>query len=234
MARDQLSGKAVLITGANGGLGNAVTKACLEAGARVAGVSLKISDSEFPSERFSAISSNIEHGEEARRVVDAAASKTGRVDALIHLVGGFAGGQTVAETDDATFEKMLDMNFRSAFYMIRAVLPRMREQGSGRIIAIGSKAAVEPAPHVAAYGASKAALVSLIRSVARENKDHGITANIVLPGTMDTPGNRAAMPKSDFSKWVQPSQVAGLLVHLVSEEASQINGAAIPVYGWEA
>lgn len=234
MPSDALRSKSVVITGANGGLGNAVTKAFLETGARVIGVSLKISDSEFPNERFSAIPSNLASGDEAQRVVDAAAAKTGRIDALVHLVGGFAGGQTVAETVDATFEKMIDMNLRSAFYAIRAVLPRMRVQGSGRIIAIGSKAAVEPAPHAAAYAASKAALISLIRSVARENKDRGITANIVLPGTMDTPGNRTAMPKADFSKWVQPAQVASLLVHLVSDEASQISGAAIPVYGAEA
>jgi NAD(P)-dependent dehydrogenase (short-subunit alcohol dehydrogenase family) len=110
----------------------------------------------------------------------------------------------------------------------------MRLQGSGRILAIGSKAAVEPAPMAGLYAASKAALVSLVRTVARENSDRKITANVVLPGTMDTPANRKSDPKADPSKWVQPIQVAQLLVHLMSDSSSQINGAVIPVYGGEA
>ncbi len=126
---------------------------------------------------------------------------------------------------------MLDMNFRAAFYTVRAVLPGMRAQGGGRIVAIGSRAAVEPSPALSAYAASKAALVSLIRTVAAENKDAGITANVVLPGTMDTPANRAGMPAADPSKWVQPAHVASLLLYLASDQAAQISGAVIPIYG---
>jgi NAD(P)-dependent dehydrogenase (short-subunit alcohol dehydrogenase family) len=110
----------------------------------------------------------------------------------------------------------------------------MQRQGRGRIAAIGSLAAVEPAPRAGVYAASKAALVSLVRTVARENRDAGIAANIVLPGTMDTPANRAAMPDADPSKWVRPEQIASLLVHLVLGDASQLSGAVIPVAGAEA
>ena len=99
---------------------------------------------------------------------------------------------------------MLDMNLNSTFHMLRAVLPQMRQRRSGRIIAIGSRAAESPGAEVGAYSASKAALVSLIRTVALENKDLGITANVILPGTMDTPANRKAMPGADTSQWVQP------------------------------
>jgi NAD(P)-dependent dehydrogenase (short-subunit alcohol dehydrogenase family) len=155
----------------------------------------------------------------------------GRIDALVHVMGGFAGGQSVAETADATFEKMLDLNYRAAFYMARAVLPQMRQQGSGRILAVASRQGLEPAAMVGAYSASKAALVSLIKTIALENKDRGISANTVLPGTMDTPGNRGGDPNVDTSQWVSPSQVAALLVHLASDAAQQITGAAIPVYG---
>jgi NAD(P)-dependent dehydrogenase (short-subunit alcohol dehydrogenase family) len=146
-------------------------------------------------------------------------------------MGGFAGGESVADTDDATFEKMLDVNYRAAFFMARAVLPQMRQQGSGRILAVSSRQGVEPAAMVGAYSASKAALVSLIRTIALENKDRGIAANTVLPGTMDTPANRAGAPNADMTQWVQPSQVAALLVHLASDAGEQITGAAIPVYG---
>lgn len=230
----ELRDKVILITGANGGLGTFVTNSFLEAGGQVIGVSRSISDADFPRDGFSAITGEISNGEDARRVVDAAIARAGRIDGLIHLMGGFAGGRPVADTDETTLDRMFGLNFRSAFYMIRAVLPHMRERGTGRIIAIGSKAAVEPAPMAGAYAASKAALVSLVRTVARENSDRGISANILLPGTMDTPANRAADPTADFSKWVQPCQVAQLLANLMSDQASQINGAVIPVYGSEA
>ena len=121
-----------------------------------------------------------------------------KIDVLVHVMGGFAGGASVAETDDATWQKMMDLNVNAAFYVLRAVVPVMREAGYGRIIAIGSRQAVQPAAGVGAYSASKAALVSLVQTVAIENKDKNIRANVILPGTMDTPANRAAMPKAKF------------------------------------
>jgi NAD(P)-dependent dehydrogenase (short-subunit alcohol dehydrogenase family) len=206
----ELQEKVVLITGAKGGLGSFVTSAFLEAGARVIGVSRSIADSDFPHERFSALAIEISGGDSAAKMIDAAVGTSGRIDALVHLVGGFAGGEPIAETSDDVTDRMFDTNFRSAFHLIRAALPYMRKQAGGRIIAIGSKAAVEPAPMA------------------------GITANVVLPGTMDTPANRASDPTADFSKWVNPSQVASLLVHLASDRASHINGAVIPIFGPEA
>jgi NAD(P)-dependent dehydrogenase (short-subunit alcohol dehydrogenase family) len=126
---------------------------------------------------------------------------------------------------------MFDMNVNSAFYMLRAVLPHMRKAGSGRIIAIGSRAAEDPGPKVGAYSASKAALVSLIRTVALENKDASITANVILPGTIDTPANRKDMPGADTSTWVQPASIASLIVWLAGDAGEDVTGASIPVYG---
>jgi NAD(P)-dependent dehydrogenase (short-subunit alcohol dehydrogenase family) len=126
---------------------------------------------------------------------------------------------------------MLDLNLNSAFYVLRAVIPHMRRTGSGRIVAIGSRAAEDPGPGVGAYSASKAALVSLIQTVARENQDLAITANVILPGTMDTPANRQAMPGADTSKWVQPASIASLIVWLAGDAGKDVNGAVIPVYG---
>lgn len=229
----KLDGKVVLITGAKGGLGTFVTNAFLDAGANVAGVSRSIADSDFSNPAFGAIPAELSSGEAARRMVETVADRFGRIDAVVHLMGAFAGGKSVVETDDATFDKMIDLNLRSAFQVVRAVLPRMRAQGSGRILAIGSKAAVEPQAMSGVYAASKAALVSFIRTVATENRDRCISANVVLPGTMDTPTNRTAIPGADFSKWVQPQQVAAMLLHLASDEGAQVNGAAIPIYGGE-
>lgn len=226
-----LDNKVVLITGAKGGLGTTVTQAFLEAGARVVGVSRSIAAADFPHPGFTAMPAELGSGDAARRVADEVVRQFRRIDVLVHLVGGFAGGASIAETDDATLDRMFELNVKSAFHMMLAVVPYMRQAGAGRILAIGSRAAVEPSPMAAAYSATKAALVSLIRSLAAENADKAISANVILPGTMDIPANRSAMPGADVSKWVQPAQVASLLLYLASDAASQVNGAAIPVCG---
>ena len=223
--------KIALVTGADGGLGLHVTKALLDAGFLVAGLAPKIKQSDFDSPRFTALPATLDTLEAAKRSADAVITKFGQIDVLAHLVGGFAGGTSVAETDDTTFRRMFEMNVDSAFHIVRAVVPHMRNAGAGRIIAIGSRAAESPGAGVGAYSASKAALVSLIRTVALENKDSGITANVVLPGTIDTPANRKAMPGADTSQWVQPSAIASLILWLASDGGKDVTGAAIPVYG---
>jgi NAD(P)-dependent dehydrogenase (short-subunit alcohol dehydrogenase family) len=229
-----LEGKIVIVTGAKGGLGTFVTESFLSAGATVVGVSRSIQAADFDYPGFVAFPAELSSGEGARKLAADVVTRFGRIDALVHVMGGFAGGKSVAETDDATFEKMLDLNYRAAFYITREVLPQMRQQGGGRILAVASRQAIEPAAMVGAYSGSKAALVSLIRTIALENKDRCISANTVLPGTMDTPANRAGDPNADGSQWVQPSQVAAILLHLASDAGAQITGAAIPVYGRQA
>lgn len=226
-----MKGRVVLVTGASGGLGSVVTQAFLDVGATAIGTSRKIQQSDFASPNFTAIPGEISTQAAAKAIVDTIITRFGRLDVLAHTVGGFAGGETVANTDDGTFERMFDLNVNSFFHISRASIPSLRSSGTGRIVAIGSRAAVEPGAGVGAYGASKAAMVSLVRTVAAENRDAGVTANVILPGTMDTPANRIAMPGTDFSKWVQPSNVASLAVWLASDAARDVNGAAIPVYG---
>src|SRR6266699_1947008 len=226
-----MKGKVVLVTGANGGLGTYVTQAFLDAGATVVGTSRKIQQSDFSNPNFTAIATEILTREGAKTLADQVVARFGKLDVLAHTVGGFAGGQSVAETDDATFQRMFDLNVNATFYLLRAVLPAMRKTGNGRIIAIGSRAAAEPGANAGAYSASKAAMVSLIRTVALENTDGGITANVILPGTMDTAANRKAMPDADFSKWVQQANVASLIVWLAGDAGKDMNGAVIPVYG---
>jgi NAD(P)-dependent dehydrogenase (short-subunit alcohol dehydrogenase family) len=212
-------------------LGTHVTKSLLDAGFTVVGLAPKVHPHDFDHPHFTALPATLDSVTAAKRAVDTILAHFGKIDVLAHLVGGFAGGQTVADTDDATFQRMLDMNLMSAFHTLRAVLPPMRQAGSGRIIAIGSRAAENPGATVGAYSASKAALVSLIRTVAIENKDHGITANVILPETMDTPANRKEMPGADTSQWVQPASVSSLIVWLAGDGGKDVTGAAIPVYG---
>ncbi len=223
--------KTALVTGANGGLGTHVTKALLDAGFAVVGLAPKILQSDINHSNFTPLPASLDSLEDAKKAADSVIARFGKIDVLAHLVGGFAGGPTVADTDDATFQRMFDLNLTSAFHILRAVIPHMRKAGGGRIVAIGSRAAESPGPTVGAYSASKAALVSLIRTVALENKDAGITANVILPGTMDTPANRKAMPGADVSQWVQPASVASLIVCLAGDAGKDVTGAAIPVYG---
>ncbi len=226
-----MKGKVVLVTGASGGLGKDVTQAFLDVGATVVGTSRKIQQSDFSSLSFTALPAEISSRDGARGLVDQVVARFGRLDVLAHTVGGFAGGSPIADADDDAFQRMFDLNLNSVFYILRATIPALRKSGSGRIIAIGSRAALEPGAGVGAYSASKAAMVSLIRTVALENKDAGVTANVILPGTMDTPANRKSMPNADFSKWVQPASVASLMTWLAGDAGKDVNGAVIPVYG---
>ena len=216
----------VIVTGASGGLGKAVVEAFLARGARVYGVDLAWKESPANA-NFHAVEVNVLETADCERV----AASAEPVDALVHLVGGFAGGKPVAETADDVWNRMLDLNLRAAINMFRAVLPCMTKAGRGRIVAVGSRAAVEPMANFGAYSVSKAALVTLVQTVALEVKGSGITANVVLPSVIDTAANRSAMPKADPSKWVKPASIARLLVWLASDEARDVNGAAIPIYG---
>ncbi len=228
---NQLTDRIVLITGARGGLGTHVTKAFLEAGGWVVGSSRTIADSEFASPRFVGIPADLTNAGDVRKLADAVVKRFEKVDVLVHLTGGFAGGSPIHETDDATWQQMIDVNLRAAVYTLSAVIPHMRKNKHGRIVVVAGRAGVEPAPNIGAYSASKAALVSLVRTAALENRDFGITANAILPGTIDTEANRKSDPSADRSKWVSPDLLAQLMVFLASDGAAQITGAAIPVYG---
>ena len=221
----------VLITGANGGLGTFVTAAFLEAGAQVVGTSRQIDRRAFAHPRFEAIPADLTRPYNATHLVADALDKFGRIDVLVHTTGGFAGGGPLHETDDATWESMLNLNLWAALNILRAVIPPMRKQERGRIVAIGSRAGIEPSANISAYSASKAALVSLVKTAALENRKLGITANVILPGTIDTEANRRSDPKADRSKWVSPQKLAALALFLASDDAADITGAAIPVYG---
>jgi NAD(P)-dependent dehydrogenase (short-subunit alcohol dehydrogenase family) len=227
--RNAMKDKIVLITGANGGLGSSITTSFLSTSAMVAGASKVISTKDFPQPNFVPVPCDLTSAEGADGAVQAVISRFGKLDVLVHTVGGFAGGHTIADTDDATWNQMRDRNLSSAFYLLRAAIPHLRKSGNGRIIAIGSLAAAQPQAGLAAYVTFKSALATLIQSVALENKDAGLTANVVLPGTMDTPANRKSMPKADFSKWLQPKDVAELVLWLADERSRHITGAAIPI-----
>jgi NAD(P)-dependent dehydrogenase (short-subunit alcohol dehydrogenase family) len=225
--------KVALVTGADGGLGRVVTQALLESGALVVGTSRKIQASEFTHPSFTAIPADISAQQGATALIEQVLSRFRKLDVLVHTVGGFAGGSSVADTENETFQRMMDLNLKPLIHILRAAIPSMRERGAGYVIAVGSRAAVEPGPNVGAYSASKAAMLSVVKTVALENKDAGLRANVILPGTIDTPANRESNPNADFSKWVRPAAIASLITWLAGDEGRDVNGAAIPIYGSE-
>jgi NAD(P)-dependent dehydrogenase (short-subunit alcohol dehydrogenase family) len=221
----------ILITGAKGGLGTTVTRACLDAGATVVGSSRSIADADFAHARFTAIPADLSDAAAAVRMADSVVERFGRIDSLLHLAGGFTGSDPLHETGEAAWDGMMNVNARAAFHVLRAVIPHMRKAGSGRIVAIGSRAGVQPAANIGAYSASKAALLSLVQTAAIENRDLHITANVILPGTIDTAANRQWDPTAGKGTWIAPGTLAALALFLISDAAAQITGAAIPVYG---
>ena len=224
-----MTARIVIVTGAKGGLGTFVTNKFLEAGDTVIGASRTIEASDFPASNFVATPTNFSDVNSVQKLADQCISDFKRIDVLVHVMGGFAGGAPLHETEEKTWQQMQDMNLNAAFHVVRAVIPHMRRAKQGRFVAVGSHAAVQPIANLGAYVVSKSALEMLVRTVAIENASSGITANVVLPGTMDTPANRSAMPKVDPKTWVQPADVANTIFWLASDEAGEVNGASIPV-----
>jgi NAD(P)-dependent dehydrogenase (short-subunit alcohol dehydrogenase family) len=226
-----MSERVVLITGANGGLGTAITDIFLLVGARVIGAARKIESSDFPHTNFEALQADFTKAKEVHTAIENIIAKYGRLDVLVHVLGAFAGGQSIATTTDNTWEQMRDLNLTSAFYTLRETIPHLRKSTAGRIIVIGSLAAKEAHVNIGAYVVFKTALAALVQTVALENADVGLTANVVLPGTMNTPANRKSMPGEDFSKWVKTDDVSSLVLWLADDHAGHITGAAIPIDG---
>lgn len=223
----ELEGVRVLLLGASGGLGGAVMAAFIESGASVAGTSRKWA---APPPGIIALNADLTRRGEAERTVESAIDAMGGLDAAVHLTGGFAMDGPIAQTSIETFDRMLDLNLRAAFSVFRAAAPAV-SHGRGRLIAIGSLAALTPGPGLSAYAVSKAGLHALIQVLAAEGLTAGFTANAILPATIDTAANRAAMPGADFARWVPPARIAHKLVWLVSAAGAGTNGALIPMEG---
>lgn len=221
--------KVVFITGANGGLGSSVTRAFLQEGARVIGGSLHITSADFPGPDFEPLAIDFNRLDEVRRGVARIMERYGQLDVLVHVLGGFAGGVSIAETTDEMWQKLQDINLTSAFHVFRECIPHLRKSQAGSLIAIGSLTAAQPHANLGAYVVFKSALATLVQTVALENRDAGLTANVILPGTMDTPGNRKSMPDADFSKWVKTEDVAELVLALAGDHARHLTGLAIPI-----
>jgi NAD(P)-dependent dehydrogenase (short-subunit alcohol dehydrogenase family) len=232
------SDQVVLVAGGTGGLGRAVSLAYLEEGAKAVVTFRKQEEFDALKSAARANGSSLEGHridvtDEAAvgQLVDRIIAEHGRLDAMVNTVGGFAGGMKLWETDPKILDQMLQLNLRSGFLLSRAVVPVMFKQKRGAIVNVASRAAIDHAPGLAAYAASKAAVLAMMDSLAAEVKGTGVRVNSILPSIIDTEINRKAMPNADFSQWPKPEDIAPVILFLCSDYAKLIHGAAVPVYG---
>lgn len=227
--------RTVMITGAAGHLGRAVADAFAAEGARLVLVGRKrdalVQTFGDDDDRRLIAAADLLDAAQVQAAVDAALARFGRVDVLCNLAGGFRMGDAVHETSDATWDFLLDLNARTLLHAVRAVVPAMLRQRSGRIVNVGSAAAGRGLPKMAAYCVAKDAVARLTEAMAGELREHGINVNAVLPTVIDTPDNRAAMPGAEPSRWVAPADLAAVIRFLASDAARAIHGAALPVSG---
>ncbi len=222
----EFTNRVVLVTGAAGALGRAVVDHFARNGAIVAQLDIVGID----NNHYSAIC-DLTNPESCTKAVTDIVESLSKIDVLANIAGGFTMGTPVHETSDDTWDFMLGLNARSVFNMARAVVPFMLPRQTGKIINIGARAGLRGAPNMAAYSASKSVVMRLTESLADELKEKGINVNAILPSIIDTERNREDMPDADFSRWVSPEAVAGVVAFLASPAADPIHGALVPVEG---
>jgi len=210
------SEKIVLITGAKGNLGKALSEAFEKLGGKVVPVDLP---------------TNLLDQAQVDAVVQKAMQDFRHIDVLCNIAGGFRMGKPVHETTDADWNFLMDLNARTVLHTARAVVPHMIAAGGGKIVNVGAFAAQKGAANMGAYIASKSAVMRLTETMAAELREKNINVNCVLPTVIDTPANRADMPKADPKRWVAPADLANVILFLCSDEARAIHGATLPVTG---
>jgi NAD(P)-dependent dehydrogenase (short-subunit alcohol dehydrogenase family) len=225
-----LANKTIAVTGGFGVLGRAMGDALEAAGAHVALIDRSPVPTDL-SRRLMALP-NVELGQvgDARQAINQVVAAFGALDGLVNVAGGFKY-ETVETGSVETWDRLYAINVRTALLASQAALPHLLARGGGRIVNVGANAAAQAGAGMGAYAASKSAVARLTEAMAEEFKDRGITVNAVLPSILDTPANRAEMPKADPTRWVTPAALAQVIVFLLSDAAAAITGALIPVKG---
>ncbi len=233
-----LAGRVVIIAGASGGLGQVAAAefgkrgACLVlVGSRIEKLQALAADLGQPPDRTLIHAANLAHPEAALRLAEATMERFGRIDVLLHLVGGWSGGRTIEELQAGDIEAMLRQHLWTSVHLAQALVPHMRAAGWGRFLVISSPAASQPVAKRAPYAIGKAAQEALVLTLAQELKGSGVTANAVLVSTIDVAGERKRKPDAANLGWTTPEEITATLLHLCSDQAGTINGARIPLHG---
>jgi NAD(P)-dependent dehydrogenase (short-subunit alcohol dehydrogenase family) len=232
------SGKVVIVTGGVGNLGSATARAFLTARAKIVPVDRSLDrleetfvDLVGSPDHYLAGGVDLTDPASVQTIVDEVIRLFGRIDVLVNTVGGYRAGTPLHETPLDTLDFMFNLNARTVFIMSQAVIPHMLKQKTGKIVNVAARAGLEGKKNMAAYTAAKSAVIRLTESMSAELKTSGINVNCILPGTIDTPQNRADMPDANFSRWVAPEALADAILFLASDAARAVHGAALAVYG---
>ncbi|PZQ50970.1 MAG: NAD-dependent oxidoreductase [Phenylobacterium zucineum] len=224
-----MAARVIVITGAFGVLGSAVAKAAAAQGAELALIDYAPAR---PGVDAGLVLGGVDLADQvkASAAMAAVGERYGRIDALLNIAGGFTW-EKIEGQDPATWANMYRLNVVTAVNASRAAIPHLRASGSGRIVNVGSAAALKAGAGMGAYAAAKAGVHALTQALAEELKGDGITVNAVLPSIIDTPTNRADMPDADFDAWVAPADLAAVMLFLASEDARAVTGTLAPVTG---
>jgi len=233
-----VTNQVAVLTGGTGGLGREVAARLAGRGFDLALTYLVPEEANeveaalgLPEERLFLKRVDCADGDAVNAFTAETVERFGGINVLGCLVGGWAGGRDVEETDDVRFERMIDLNLRTAFNAARAAIPHLRSAEWGRIVMIGSRSAIDPPSGQAMYNVAKAGVIALARTIADEIGDAEITSNVVLPALIDTPAFRNVVPFANYVDWPTPDEIAAVIEFLASPESGVINGAMIPVYG---
>jgi len=227
--------KVIIVTGAAGNVGSAVARLLAERGAHVAAVDTVgdrlqavVGSLSGPGRHLALSEFDLTGAAQSSALVAKVRQELGRVNAVATTVGGFAMAP-LAEAGPEQWDLMFSLNVRTTWNIYRAAVPAIQAAGGGALVGIGSAAGLRGGGQMAAYSATKSAVMRLTESLADELRESGIRVNAVLPTTIDTPQNRAAMPDADSSRWVKPAQVAEVMAFLLSDAAGAVSGALVPV-----
>jgi len=230
--------RVVLVTGATGGLGRVAVEAFGAAGAKLglvgtdrARLAALAADAGLPADRWAAAEADLRDPADATRAVHGIVERFGRVDVVLHLVGGWSGGAKIADLDLGEVRTMLDQHLWTTLHDARAVTPGMVERGWGRFVAISSTVALDGSSGQAAYAVAKAAEEALLRTLAREVAGTGVTANVLVVRKIDTEHERDVAPGPKNASWTTPEELDAAMLYLCSNEASVVNGARIALTG---
>jgi NAD(P)-dependent dehydrogenase (short-subunit alcohol dehydrogenase family) len=226
----ELQGKRIAVTGAFGALGAAMVEGAIAAGARVAAIDRAPAPASIATNVTAIGGVDLADANAAKTAIDAAAKALGGLDGLVNIAGTFRW-ETLADGSADTWDLLYRVNLRTAVAASKAAIPHLSASNAGRIVNISAAGSVKAGAGMGAYAASKSGVARLTEALAEELKDKAITVNAVLPSIIDTAANRADMPKADFSRWVTPAQLAGVIVFLLSDRASAVTGALLPVTG---
>ncbi|WP_245860449.1 SDR family NAD(P)-dependent oxidoreductase [Candidatus Chloroploca asiatica] len=234
-----LEQKRAVVTGGTGALGSAIVQILLAAGATVAVPSHREQDLDRLRDRLALpphaalIGAQVDLTDEqaVNAYYNQVAQDCGGLDILVNVAGGFDGGKPVHESGWAIWQTQLDLNLKTAVLSCAAAVPHMMARGGGAIVNVGTRTATQPGARLAAYAASKRAILQLTEALAAELQPYRITANTILPSVIDTPANRSAMPNANYDAWVPPEAIARVVLFLVGPDARIISGAHVPVYG---